>query len=53
MTQENRKFGMRMDTANDKQMLVDLAEGATRVLDLGAGTGKLARDIAMRSAPLQ
>jgi len=43
---EERRFGNRMDAANDKQTLVDLAEGATRVLDLGAGTGKLARDIA-------
>jgi len=40
------EFGKRMDAAEDKALLVDYAEGATRVLDLGAGTGKISRDIA-------
>lgn len=40
------EFGKRMDLAEDKKTLVDYAEGATSVLDLGAGTGKIARDIA-------
>ena len=46
MNKELIKFGKRMDQAEDKQLLVDYAEGATRVLDLGAGTGKISRDIA-------
>jgi SAM-dependent methyltransferase len=40
------EFGKRMDQAEDKLLLVDYAEGATEVLDLGAGTGKISRDIA-------
>jgi len=40
------EFGKRMDTAEDKAMLVDYAEGFKSVLDLGAGTGKISRDIA-------
>jgi len=46
MNRELIKFGKRMDAAEDKQLLVDYAEGATMVLDLGAGTGKISRDIA-------
>lgn len=46
MTNEIIDFGKRMDAAEDKAMLVDYAEFATRVLDLGAGTGKISRDIA-------
>lgn len=46
MDREIVKFGKRMDQAEDKLLLVDYAEGATRVLDLGAGTGKISRDIA-------
>ena len=41
-----REFGKRMDTAEDKALLVDYAEGFKSVLDLGAGTGKISRDIA-------
>lgn len=40
------KFGIRMDQAEDKLLLVDYARGAKNVLDLGAGTGKISRDIA-------
>ena len=39
------EFGKRMDQAEDKLLLVDYAEGAKEVLDLGAGTGKISRDI--------
>lgn len=39
-------FGKQMDAAQDKQMVIDLAEGATKVLDLGAGTGSISREIA-------
>ena len=46
MNKEILEFGKRMDTAEDKAMLVDYAEGFKSVLDLGAGTGKIARDIA-------
>jgi SAM-dependent methyltransferase len=46
MKKEIIEFGKRMDTAEDKKTLVEYAEGATSVLDLGAGTGKIARDIA-------
>ena len=46
MKREIINFGKRMDQAEDKALLVDYAEGATNVLDLGAGTGKIARDIA-------
>ena len=46
MKKEIIEFGKRMDAAEDKALLVDYAEGATRVLDLGAGTGKISRDIA-------
>jgi len=46
MNKEIIEFGKRMDQAEDKAMLVDYAEGATSVLDLGAGTGKISRDIA-------
>ena len=40
------EFGKRMDTAEDKKTLVEYAAGFKIVLDLGAGTGKIARDIA-------
>ena len=40
------EFGKRMDTAEDKKTLVEYAAGSKAVLDLGAGTGKIARDIA-------
>ena len=40
------EFGKRMDAAEDKAMLINYAKGATSVLDLGAGTGKISRDIA-------
>ena len=40
------EFGKRMNQAEDKALLVDYAEGAKQVLDLGAGTGKISRDIA-------
>ena len=40
------EFGKRMDQAEDKVLLVEYAAGAKEVLDLGAGTGKIARDIA-------
>lgn len=40
------EFGKRMNQAEDKVLLVDYAEGAKQVLDLGAGTGKISRDIA-------
>lgn len=40
------EFGKRMDLAEDKTTLVECAEGAKYVLDLGAGTGKISRDIA-------
>lgn len=46
MTKESIQFGKRMDQAEDKAALVDFAKGAKQVLDLGAGTGKIARDIA-------
>jgi len=46
MKKEIIEFGKRMDLAEDKKTLVEYAEGATSVLDLGAGTGKIARDIA-------
>jgi len=46
MKKEIIEFGRRMDAAEDKKTLVEYAEGATNVLDLGAGTGKIARDIA-------
>jgi len=46
MKKEIIEFGKRMDAAEDKAMLVDYAEDATSVLDLGAGTGKISRDIA-------
>ena len=46
MNRELIKFGKRMDQAEDKLVLVDYAEGSTSVLDLGAGTGKISRDIA-------
>jgi SAM-dependent methyltransferase len=46
MNKEIIEFGKRMDAAEDKAMLVDYAEHATSVLDLGAGTGKISRDIA-------
>ena len=45
MTKEILEFGKRMDAAEDKATLVDYAEFATNVLDLGAGTGKISRDI--------
>lgn len=41
-------FGKQMDAAKDKQMLIDLAEGCTNVLDLGAGTGAISREIAKK-----
>lgn len=40
------EFGKRMDQAEDKQVLVDYAKGFKSILDLGAGTGKISRDIA-------
>lgn len=40
------EFGKRMDLAEDKTTLVSYAEGSKHVLDLGAGTGKISRDIA-------
>lgn len=40
------KFGKRMDSAEDKKTLISYCEGAKRVLDLGAGTGAMAREIA-------
>ncbi len=40
------EFGKRMDTAEDKKTLVEYAAGSKFVLDLGAGTGKISRDIA-------
>jgi len=40
------EFGRRMDQAEDKIELVEYAQYATSVLDLGAGTGKISRDIA-------
>lgn len=46
MKKEIIEFGRRMDAAEDKKTLIEYAEGATNVLDLGAGTGKIARDIA-------
>ena len=46
MKREIIEFGKRMDLAEDKKTLVEYVEGATSVLDLGAGTGKIARDIA-------
>jgi len=46
MNKEIIEFGKRMDRAEDKALLVEYAEGATQVLDLGAGTGKISRDIA-------
>ena len=39
-------FGKRMDAAQDKKVLISYCEGAKRVLDLGAGTGAMAREIA-------
>lgn len=42
------EFGNRMDAAEDKAMLVDCAEGFKYILDLGAGTGKISRDIAKK-----
>ena len=46
MKKEIIECGNRMDAAEDKKVLVEYAEGATSVLDLGAGTGKIARDVA-------
>ena len=46
MNRELIKFGKRMDQAEDKLVLVDYAEGFKSILDLGAGTGKISRDIA-------
>ena len=46
MNKESLELGKRMDAAEDKQVLVDYASKATSVLDLGAGTGKISRDIA-------
>ena len=46
MDKSIREFGKRMDTAEDKLVLVDYAEGFKSILDLGAGTGKISRDIA-------
>lgn len=41
-------FGKRMDAAQDKKTLIIRCEGAKRVLDLGAGTGAMAREIAKK-----
>ena len=46
MDKSIREFGKRMNTAEDKLVLVDYAEGFKSILDLGAGTGKISRDIA-------
>ena len=40
------EFGKRMDSANDKERFIEFASGAKCVLDLGAGTGAMARTIA-------
>lgn len=40
------EFGKRMNKSEDKSLLIDYAEGFKEVLDLGAGTGKISRDIA-------
>lgn len=39
------EFGKRMDSAQDKETLISFCEGAKSVLDLGAGTGAMARAI--------
>lgn len=40
------EFGKRMDSAEDKEVFIGFCKGAKHVLDLGAGTGKMAREIA-------
>lgn len=45
MTEVLREFGRRMDSAKDKQDFIDYAKDCMYVLDLGAGTGKMAREL--------
>jgi len=39
------EFAKRMDAADDKETLISFCKGAKNVLDLGAGTGAMARQI--------
>lgn len=48
MTEVLREFGRRMDTAVDKQEFIDYAKDCMYVLDLGAGTGKMARELSSK-----
>jgi len=48
MTEVLREFGRRMDTAIDKQEFIDYAKDCMYVLDLGAGTGKMARELSSK-----
>jgi len=49
MTEVNREFGRRMDSSSNKQFITDFAKDAHYVLDLGAGTGKISREIAAKT----
>ena len=42
------KFYERMDSAQDKKELIEFAEHCSHVLDLGAGTGAMAKEIAKK-----
>ena len=46
MNKELVEFGKRMDSAQDKDALISFCEGAKNVLDLGSGTGAMARAVA-------
>ena len=42
------EFAKRMDVAEDKKTLIEFAEHCSHVLDLGAGTGAMAKEIAKK-----